>query len=159
MATRWGAASSAMWVTVSASSSCRQARWWGVGGGGGGGLLLGLFTSHPWTLSPQRMSWDAWKEARFNHNGSHDRSTNAAIQEWLPLKRSVFRCACASLALLSHEHPSDMEVIFLPGEDSCHGSVCLHSPAKPHVCSSTLWKNPELSGSDACDRIRRGFNT
>ena len=30
------------------------------------------------------------EEAKFNHNSSHDRSTNAAIQQWLSLKQTYF---------------------------------------------------------------------
>lgn len=39
--------------------------------------------------------------AKFNHNSSHDRPTNAAIHERISLKRGVFHRACASHVLLS----------------------------------------------------------
>ncbi len=80
------------------------------------------FSPQPLPPSPDcRPSKDVMgcrEEAKFNHYSSHDCSTNAAIQERVSLKQSMFHSACVFCVLLSHQHllknNSARKWIFLP---------------------------------------------
>lgn len=81
------------------------------------------------------------EEAKFNHYSSHDRSTNAAIQQRVSLKQSMFHCACASCVLLSHEH-------FLKVIPTRKGIFLCQWGLVPQKCSFYLPALPEFSGEN-----------
>lgn len=64
------------------------------------GFLLSHF--HPSSSClPSKDVMGHREETRFNHNSSHDCSTNTAIQKKVSLKQSMFYCAWVSCVILS----------------------------------------------------------